>query len=132
MEHKLPGFMLYHDHVKCAARLTDAEFGRLIRALAVYSEMENVPELHGPEIYLFDLFRAVVDTNKAKYRTRCETNSKNSKGGRKGSKAEKEAESQASPDTEAPILPMTDDDHQPSSNNEDSISPTTDNYRQRS
>ena len=82
-----PGFMLYHGHVKSAARLTDAEFGRLIRALTVYSETGIVPELQGPEIYLFDLFRADVDTNQAKYRIRCETNRKNRMHGLKGSKS---------------------------------------------
>ena len=116
--HMPPGFMLYHDHVMSAARLTDAEFGRLIRALAVYSETEIVPELQEPEIYLFDLFRAVVDTNKAKYLDRCETNSKNSRSGLKGSKTEKEAELQASPGTEDPIDPSTaDNDRQRSSAN---------------
>ena len=110
--HMPPGFMLYHDHVNSAARLTDAEFGRLIRALAAYSETENVPELQGPEVYLFDLFRAVVDTNKAKYRERCETNRKNCKGGRKGAKSEKEAKPQAAPDTEVPMSPTMDNDRQ--------------------
>ena len=114
----VPGFMLYHSHVNSAARLTDAEFGRLIRALAVYSEKGIAPELPGPEIYLFDLFRVDVDTNKAKYQTRCETNRENSKGGRKRSKSEKEAEPQASPDNEDPnpIQPRTtDNDRQRSS-----------------
>ena len=133
MEHKLPGFMLYHDHVKSAARLTDAEFGRLVRALAAYSETETVPDLQGPEIYLFDLFRAVVDTNRAKYLDRCKTNSQNSRSGRKGSKTEKEAEPRPSPDNEGPLDPPAADDDPPASpDSEDPIQPATVNDRQRS
>ena len=131
--HMPPGFMLYHDHVNSAARLTDAEFGRLIRALAVYSETGTVPDLQGPEIYLFDLFRAVVDTNRAKYKARCETNSKNSRSGRKGSNTEKEAELQTSHDTKDPIDPPAADDDPPASpDSEYPIQPTTVNDRQRS
>ena len=99
----IPGFVVYHSRVHNASRLTDAEFGHLIRALAAYSETGVVPELQGPEIYLFDFFRADVDTNAEKYRARCETNRRNRMCAVNRARAAKEAElPKSAPTPEAP------------------------------
>ena len=56
-----------YDYLNEMEVLSDAEFGRLVRALLVYSSTGEVPALSGSEKVLFPRVRATEDKFKAAY-----------------------------------------------------------------
>ena len=65
-------------------KLTDAEFGRLIRAAIAYKATDVVPELNGREELLWDGIKIDIDRDNERYNATC---SARSEAGRRGAEA---------------------------------------------
>lgn len=72
-------FCAYHSMLGAMRKLSDAECGRLFRALLAYSSGEQLDNLQGREELLFDVFAQQIDRDAEKYREKCETNRSNRK-----------------------------------------------------
>lgn len=70
-------FCAYHSMLGAMRKLSDAECGRLFRALLAYSSGEQPDNLQGREELLFDVFAQQIDRDAAKYNAKCETNRAN-------------------------------------------------------
>ena len=73
-------FCAYHSMKGAMRKLSDAECGRLFRALLTYSSGEQPDNLQGREELLFDVFAQQIDRDAEKYRLTCETNKANASG----------------------------------------------------
>lgn len=73
-------FCAYHSMLGAMRKLSDAECGRLFRALLMYSSGEQPDNLQGREDLLFDVFSQQIDRDAEKYKSKCETNRSNRKG----------------------------------------------------
>lgn len=73
-------FCAYHSMLGAMRKLSDAECGRLFRALLMYSSGEQPDNLQGREDLLFDVFSQQIDRDSEKYKSKCETNRANRKG----------------------------------------------------
>ena len=70
--------ILPHKIYRSMQRLSDAECGRLFRALLVYSmKSDDVIKLQGREEMLFDVYTQEIDEDIAAYESKCETNRRN-------------------------------------------------------
>lgn len=72
---------LYHSYLKTAEALTDAEFGRLVRAALVYSETGTAPALGGNERVLFPVIKWQIDKDVAYFQ---ESHERRRSAGKKG------------------------------------------------
>lgn len=70
-------FCAYHSMLGAMRKLSDAECGRLFRALLMYSSGEEPNNLQGREELLFDVFSQQIDRDDEKYKTKCESNRAN-------------------------------------------------------
>lgn len=71
-------FCAYHSMLRGMRRLSDAECGRLFRALLEYSQSGTEPiNLQGREEALFDVYADQIDREIEKYRATCESNRRN-------------------------------------------------------
>lgn len=70
-------FCAYHSMLGAMRKLSDAECGRLFRALLAYSSGEQLDNLQGREELLFDVFAQQIDRDAEKYKAKCETNRTN-------------------------------------------------------
>lgn len=70
-------FCAYHSMLGAMRKLSDAECGRLFRALLAYSSGEQPDNLQGREELLFDVFSQQIDRDSEKYTRKCETNKAN-------------------------------------------------------
>lgn len=75
---------IFHDFLEKTARLKDDEVGRLVKALIVYSRDGVEQDLPGNEDFLFPVFKAQVDADKAAYE---EISAKRKAAGSRGGKA---------------------------------------------
>lgn len=76
-------FKVFHSDEKAIEHLTDAEAGRLFRAMLSYSITGEVPELRGNERYVFSTMQYRIDQEIEGYKNTVEINRANgSKGGR--------------------------------------------------
>ena len=66
-----PGFMLYFDVSPALARVTDAEAGKLFKALFDYAQRGEVPSLDGMAGFAFDFIRPRLDRDADSYAERC-------------------------------------------------------------
>ena len=73
-------FCAYHDMLGAMRKLSDAECGRLFRALLLYSSGEQPDNLQGREELLFDVFAQQIDRDAKRYQQKCETNKANGSG----------------------------------------------------
>ena len=65
-------FCAYHSMLRGMRRLSDAECGRLFRALLAYSQDGTEPiNLQGREEALFDVFADQIDRDSEKYESKC-------------------------------------------------------------
>lgn len=74
------GLILRHEHIEVARRLlSDSEAGRLLFALADYSESGNLPDDDQSKVWsaCFDLLRKDVDENAKRYAETCQKNRDN-------------------------------------------------------
>ncbi len=72
-------FCAYHSMLGAMRKLSDAECGRLFRALLTYSSGQEPDNLQGREELLFDVFAQQIDRDMDKYKKTCETNKANGK-----------------------------------------------------
>lgn len=79
-------FCAYHSMLGATRKLSDAECGRLFRALLAYSGGEEPINLQGREELLFDVFTQQIDRDRERYEKKCLTNKANGSG-RKRSQA---------------------------------------------
>ena len=70
-------FCAYHSYLKSIRNLSDAECGRLFKALLQYSAGEQLINLQGREGIAFDFICEQIDRDNEKYAERCRTNSEN-------------------------------------------------------
>ena len=70
-------FCAYHSMLGATRKLSDAECGRLFRALLVYSSGEQPDNLQGREELLFDVFSQQIDRDRERYDKKCATNKEN-------------------------------------------------------
>lgn len=70
-------FCAYHSMLGGMRKLSDAECGRLFRALLMYSSGMEPDNLQGREELVFDIFAQQIDRDVAAYRKTCETNREN-------------------------------------------------------
>lgn len=73
-------FCAYHSMYGAMRKLSDAECGRLFRALLLYSSGEQPNNLQGREELLFDVFSQQIDRDAERYKAKCETNKANGSG----------------------------------------------------
>lgn len=90
MSVEMPAFMVYRELLKPSERLSDAELGRLFRAMLHYAFLGEQTDLGaGREAVLLDVAQQAIDSGAAKYNKRVETNRAN---GKKGGRAKKAAD----------------------------------------
>ena len=70
-------FCAWHSMLGSMRKLSDAECGRLFRALLKYSSGEQPNNLQGREELLFDVFAQQIDREIKAYKNLCETNKQN-------------------------------------------------------
>lgn len=70
-------FCAYHDMLGAMRKLSDAECGRLFRALLSYSAGDMPNNLQGREELLFDVFSQQIDRDANRYQEKCEKNKAN-------------------------------------------------------
>lgn len=70
-------FCAYHDMLGAMRKLSDAECGRLFRALLSYSAGDKPNNLQGREELLFDVFSQQIDRDEQRYHEKCEKNKAN-------------------------------------------------------
>ena len=76
-------FVLYHDYAEHFGLLSDAQLGRLLRALMVYEMEEREPQFEGALKMAFSFVRANLDRDREKWLEKSRINSENgAKGGR--------------------------------------------------
>lgn len=75
-------FCAYHSYLQSMKQLSDAEVGRLFRAMLRYSETGELDTLYGNERFVADTIVAQIDRDKRQYAKKCATNRENgAKGG---------------------------------------------------
>ena len=75
-------FCAYHSYLQSMKQLSDAEVGRLFRAMLRYSETGELDTLYGNERFVADTIVAQIDRDKQQYAKKCATNRENgAKGG---------------------------------------------------
>lgn len=70
-------FNAYHSYLENMKRLSDAEVGRLFRALLKYSMTGTLDDLPGNEKFVVDGMTAQIDRDSRKYAEKCDANRKN-------------------------------------------------------
>ena len=70
-------FCAYNDMLGAMRKLSDAECGRLFRALLSYSAGDMPNNLQGREELLFDVFSQQIDRDANRYHEKCEKNKAN-------------------------------------------------------
>lgn len=80
-------FCFFHAYGKKTERLTDAQMGRLVRALVAFSETGERQELDAMELMAFDFIASDIESTKAKYEKSCESHAE---AGKKGGRPKKE------------------------------------------
>lgn len=70
-------FHAYFSYLENMKRLTDAEAGRLFRALLTYSQTGVLEELPGNERFVVDGMVAQIDRDNRRYEEKCEANRRN-------------------------------------------------------
>lgn len=74
---------LYASYLESLAPFSDAEIGRMVRAMLAYSTTGKEPQFDGNERFMWPTLKAQIDRDEAAYQERCEKNRANgAKGGR--------------------------------------------------
>lgn len=71
---KLSGFICHDDYLKKTEKLSDAELGRVVRALMRYHATGEEVELDIKESMVFDFIRVDIDNQESTYLAKCEKN----------------------------------------------------------
>ena len=70
-------FCAYHSYLKSMKQLSDAEVGRLFRAMLKYSETGELDALYGNERFVADTIVSQIDRDKQQYAKKCAVNREN-------------------------------------------------------
>ena len=70
----ITGFICHDDYLEKTAKLSDAELGRVFRALMVYHINQTEPELNERESMVFDFIKVDINSAEKKYQAKCEKN----------------------------------------------------------
>jgi len=70
-------FCAYHSMAGAIGKLSDAECGRLFKALLAHSRGDEPIKLQGREEILFEVFSEQIDRDREKYQQKCEKNRQN-------------------------------------------------------
>ncbi len=70
-------FCAYHSYLQSMKRLSDAEVGRLFRAMLKYSETGELDDLPGNERFVADTIISQIDRDKQQYAKKCAINRAN-------------------------------------------------------
>ena len=81
----MSGFFCQDAYLNKLARLSDEEFGRVMRALMKYHASGEIIELEGFECLAFDVIRDDIDRDEKSYEEKCERNRQNRNGGQRPS-----------------------------------------------
>ena len=73
---------LYLDYLELFGEYSLEERGRLITAMLEYATTGAIPELEGPERYVWPTLRGQIDRDREKYNARCRQNAENARGRR--------------------------------------------------
>ena len=74
---------LYISYLESLAPFSDAEIGRMVRAMLIYTATGETPLFDGNERFIWPTIKAQIDRDEAAYQERCEKNRANgAKGGR--------------------------------------------------
>lgn len=71
------GFVVYHELLEGLTPFSDAECGRLLKAMLKYSMTGEPEELSGNERFIWPTIAQRIDKDRDAYTARCETNRKN-------------------------------------------------------
>lgn len=80
-------FLIYLDYKEQFELLSDEELGRLLRAIMLYEESEEITELDGMLKMAFSFIKTQLDKDRQKYEDKCEKNRENAKRGGRPKKA---------------------------------------------
>lgn len=114
-------FCAYHSYLKSMKQLSDAEVGRLFRAMLKYSETGELDALYGNERFVADTIVAQIDRDKQQYAKKCAVNREN---GAKGGLAN--APERVANGTERPRTPPKEKEKKKEKEKENIISPNGD------
>lgn len=81
-------FPCYLDYKNPLEQLTDAECGKLLRAMFEYEEAGALPDFTGALAMAFSFIRSQMDRDRAAYEEKCRKNAENGAKGGRPSKAE--------------------------------------------
>jgi len=84
----MSGFFCQDAYLNKLSRLSDEEFGRVMRALMKYHASGEIVELGGFESLAFDVIRDDIDRDEKSYEEKCERNRQNRNGGTRPSTTE--------------------------------------------
>ena len=70
-------FPMWHNYLERCKSLSDAEFGRLVRAMLQYSIDGTIPKLSGREAMVFEFAAFDIDAAAQSYANKCETQRQN-------------------------------------------------------
>ena len=73
----MSGLICHDDYLQKTERLSDAELGRVFRALMKYHAEKEEPELDALESMAFDFIRVDIDRTEKDYKDKCEKNRQN-------------------------------------------------------
>ncbi|MDR0676907.1 MAG: DUF6291 domain-containing protein [Elusimicrobiota bacterium] len=73
----LNSFLLFNKQIEFFLELSDEEAGKIIKAVFLYVNNKNIPELPDKLKYVYIAIRQIIDLNKEKYINKCEINKKN-------------------------------------------------------
>lgn len=80
---EIPYVCLYSRYLQTLAPFTDAERGRIMTAMLIYSTTGEIPEFEGNERYIWPTIQAQIDRDASAYQEKCAKNRANgAKGGR--------------------------------------------------
>ncbi|MCD7890682.1 MAG: DUF6291 domain-containing protein [Ruminococcus sp.] len=71
---KKKSFVLYNDYYEHINMLSDEEAGMLMKAVFMYAETGEVPELQGMTKMAFSFISSQLDRDREKYEERCQKN----------------------------------------------------------
>lgn len=78
-ERRISYVPIFFDDLDAMSPLSDAECGRLIKALLKYGKTGEASELSGNERFLYPIFKAKIDRSFTEYEKKCEQNRQNVK-----------------------------------------------------
>lgn len=84
---------LYLDYLENWSHYSDAQVGKIVRAMLAYALTGEAPNLKGQERYIWPSVKSQMDRDSEKYTSKCKSNQENGKKGGRPKKQEKPTKS---------------------------------------